>query len=95
MMKKKGLNTTPAGVYNQTTAEIRKKGDDRVLSFPRNKKAAANIQQAIRQSDPNYKESGNQADQTQNVLNTCIKNKSFVRRVAFDSELGTPEIYIW
>ena len=93
-MKDKGLKTTPAGSYNQSVSQIRQQGDLRLLSLPKNKKAAENIQRAIKLKDPAYKPSGNQADEVQAVWNMCASNKTFVRRVAMDSDLGSPEIYI-
>ena len=93
MLKAKNLRLKPAATYNQVIAEI-KQGDDWILSLPRDKKQAENIQLSLKMKDPSYKASGGPADQGQAVWNICVLNNTFVRRVAMDSEIGLPEVYI-
>ena len=92
-MLKEKKHLPPSTNYNQTVAQIRK-NDDRVLSLPRDKKEAENVLLTARMKDPSYKSSGNAADRGQEVWNICAEGKTFVRRVAMDSEYGTPEVYV-
>ena len=92
-MLKEKKHLPPSANYNQTVAQIRKV-DDRVLSLPRDHKQAENVLLSMRLNDTSYKSSGNAADRGQAVWNMCAENKTFVRRVAMDSEYGTPEVYI-
>ena len=93
LLKEKVARMSASAAYNQSVAEIARK-DKNPLSQPRDKKEAENARMQMKMNDPNYTSKGNNADQVQRVWNLCVKNETFIKRVAMDSEFGLPEIYV-